>query len=154
MRFYVISIPMKVIVKLQIRHQLDIERPCLRERSERKSSVFERVSRHYNLADWILSSFPLKTQVKGFYEKISANCFKEPVVFTFIFLYNCFRTNSKQKLLWSSISFVNNSYKLLIKLFRYFDYFKTNYRKNARFFHKQHFNKQHQAETGKKLRKR
>ena len=38
-------------------------------------------------------------------------------------------------------------------MFQYFDYFKTNYQKNARFSHKQHFNKQHQAETGKKLSK-
>ena len=80
MWFYIISIPMKVIVKLQIIHQLDIERPSLPERSERKS-IFEIVSRHYNLANWILSSFPLKTQARGFYEKISANCFKEPVAF-------------------------------------------------------------------------
>ena len=101
-----------------------------------------------------LNFFPSKNTSQRFLGKSSGYCFKEPVVFTFIFLYNCFRTNSKQKLLWSSISFVNNSYKLLIKLFRYFDYFKTNYWKNARFFHKQHFNKQHQAETGKKLSKR
>ena len=153
MRFFIMSIPIKFIVKLKIRHQLDIERPCLWKRSERKS-VFVIVSRHYILANWILISFPLKTQASGFYEQSSGYCFKEPVVFTFIFLYNCFRANSKQKLLWSSTSFVNNSYKLLIKLFRYFDYFKTNYWKNVRFFHKQHFNKQHQAETGKKLSKR
>ena len=80
MWFYIISIPIKVIVKLQIRHQLAIERPCLPEWSKRKS-IFEIVSRHYNLANWILSSFPLKTQVRGFYEKFSGNYFKEPVVF-------------------------------------------------------------------------
>ena len=68
MWFYIISIPIKVIVKLQIRHQLAIERPCLPEWSKRKS-IFEIVSRHYNLANWILSSFPLRTQVRGFYEK-------------------------------------------------------------------------------------
>ena len=107
------------------RHQLDTERPCLRARSERKS-IFEIVSRHYNSANWISSSFPLKTEERGFNEKISANCFEDPAVFSFIFLYNCFRSNSKQKLLWSSISPVNNSYKLLIKLLQYFDYFKTN----------------------------
>ena len=107
------------------RHQLDIERPYLRDRSERKS-IFEIVSRHYNPANWISSSFPLKTEERGFYEKISANCFEDPAVFSFIFLYNCFKSNSKQKLLWSSISPVNNSYKLLIKLLQYFDYFKTN----------------------------
>ena len=148
MWFYIISIPMKVIVKLLIRHQLDTERPCLADWSERKS-IFEIISRHHNLANWILNSFPLKTHARRFYEKFSATCFKEPVIFQFIFLYNCFRTNSKQKFLWSSVLFRNNSYKLLIKLFWYFDYFKTNYWKNARFFHKEH-----QAETGKKLSKR
>ena len=61
--FYIISIPMKVIVKLQIRHELDTERPCLPNWSKRKS-IFGIISRHYNLAKWILNSFPLKTQAK------------------------------------------------------------------------------------------
>ena len=141
MWFYIISIPIKVIVKLQIRHQLDTERPCLPEWSER-NSIFEIVSRH-NLANWILSSFPLKTQdvfMKNFLQIVLKNQ-SFSTLFFFIFVLgqivnkNCFD-------------------HLLIKLFRHFDYFKTNYWKNADFFHKQHFNKQHQAETGKKLRKR
>ena len=57
-----------------------------------------------------------KNMSEFFIKKISANCFEDPAVFPFIFLYDCFRPYIKQKLVWSSISFVNNSYRLLIIL--------------------------------------
>ena len=82
----------------------------------RRKSIFEIVSKYYNLANGISSSFSLKTQVRVFYKKTSANCFEDPAVFSFIFLYDCFRPKIKQKFVWSSFSFVNNSYKLIIIL--------------------------------------